>query len=258
VQPLRVPAWETIPHLVHGFYGRRGGLSRGDFAELNVSDHVGDAPEAVRDNWRRVTDRLGGAMRCVTMRQVHGSCVTAVDEKDGSDAGEVDGIVTQSSGIALGVLTADCVPILLVAPRQHVVGAVHAGWRGTVAGIAPLAVAHIEKTFHVPPAEIRAALGPSIGNCCYEVDRDVVDELAARWGVLAGAVIRGAGTKMRLDLRRANATLLARAGVPASSIASVGPCTKCTVAEYFSYRGLGAATGRSATGRQLSFIGWQD
>ena len=247
---LRVPAWEAIPHLVHGFLGRRGGVSRGPFAELNLSDRVGDLPETVDENWQRASRETGGLRRAY-IQQVHGEHVVTVDDLN-MDAGEADAAVTQRASIALGVLTADCVPILLVAPQHHVVAAVHAGWRGTLAGIARRAVQHIERTLGARPADLRAALGPSIGGCCYEVDRGIAEAIEQAWGAMCGAVRPDAGAKARVDLRRVNATILERAGVPPTHILNVGPCTRCTTGEYFSHRG---ANGR--TGRQWSFIGWR-
>ena len=247
---LRVPAWETIPDLVHGFLGRRGGVSRGSFAELNLSYRVGDRAEPVQENWRRASAEAGG-MRRAHMRQVHGDRVVTVDAAT-TDAGEADAMVTTVATTVLGVLTADCVPILLVAPRHHVVAAVHAGWRGTLAGVAQRAVRHIAQTFGTPVTELRAALGPAIGGCCYEVDRDIADAVEHTWGRMPKAVRRDGGTKAMLDLRRANATILESIGVRPAHILSVGPCTRCTAAAYFSHRAA-----RGPTGRQWSFIGWR-
>ncbi len=247
---LRVPAWETIPNLVHGFLGRRGGVSCGPFAELNLSYRVGDGAECVQENWRRASAAAGG-MRCAHMQQVHDNRVAIIDAAR-PEPGEADAMVTCMAATALGVLTADCVPILLVAPRHHVVAAVHAGWRGTVGGVAQRAVRHIVQAFGTPVTELRAALGPAIGGCCYEVDRSIADAVEGAWGPMPDAVRTDTGPKAMLDLRRANATILERAGVPPGCIVSVGPCTRCAAADYFSYR---AAGGR--TGRQWSFIGWQ-
>ena len=130
---LQVPQWADIPRLVHGFYGRCGGASRGVFAELNLSFRVGDTPAAVETNWRRVRAAIEGAVSFTTMRQVHGSDVVTVT-RGTADAGEADALLTTDAAVALSILTADCVPILLVAPQQHTVAAVHAGWRGTMAG----------------------------------------------------------------------------------------------------------------------------
>jgi YfiH family protein len=247
---LRVPAWETIPNLVHGFLGRRGGVSCGPFAELNLSYRVGDGAESVHENWRRASAAAGG-LRCAHMQQVHGDGVAMIDTAT-TEAGEADAMVTRVAATALGVLTADCVPILLVAPRHHVVAAVHAGWRGTLGGVAQRAVRHIVQAFGTPVTELHAALGPAIGACCYEVDRSIADAVERTWGRMPDAVRTDTGPKARLDLRRANAAILERAGVQPTCILSVGPCTHCTATDYFSYR---AAKG--PTGRQWSFIGWR-
>ena len=247
---LRVPAWESIPNLVHGFHGRQGGVSRGAFAELNLSDRVGDAAEAVRENWRRVNATMGG-MRAARMQQVHGSRVVVVSHAN-AEVGEADAILTSSAETAVGVLTADCVPILMVAPRQCVVAAVHAGWRGTLVGVVQEAVRQIEWECGGQPAEIQVALGPAIGGCCYEVDGSIADALERRWGPLPDAVRSTGGPKAMIDLRLANAAIVVRSGVQLRHIFSVGPCTRCAATEYFSHRASGGLTGR-----QWSFIGWR-
>ena len=201
-----VPGWENIPQLAHGFCGRRGGVSPGDFADLNLSDAVGDDPACVRENWRRVIGATVGPLRVVTMRQMHGARIAHVDERS-AGLPEADALISRSAGLALGILTADCVPIFLVVPRARVVAAVHAGWRGTVLGIARQVVQALEKTFSVTPAAIRAAMGPTVGACCYEVDRGITDDLERRWGAMPDAVARH-GTKSRLDLRQANVAIL--------------------------------------------------
>jgi purine-nucleoside/S-methyl-5'-thioadenosine phosphorylase / adenosine deaminase len=244
---LRVPAWDGIPGLVHGFCGRRGGVSRGAFAELNLSARVGDDPDAVRENWRRVHG-AAGPVRFVTMRQIHGVHIGTV-ESPTADLGDTDGMVTAMAGIALGVLTADCAPILMIAPAQRIAAAVHAGWRGTLGGIVLQALTHLQQVFGVTPAAMSVALGPAIGGCCYEVDRAIADAFTQRWGTLPGAVHRQGNSKAMLDLRRANVIQLQGAGVGDTHV--VGPCTRCAAAEYFSYR---AANG--VTGRQLAFVGW--
>lgn len=247
---LQVPGWDTIPNLVHGFLGRRGGVSRGPFAELNLSYRVGDARETVKENWRRVRDNTGG-LRCAQMQQVHGDRVVTIDDAD-VNVGEADAMVTCTPGTAAGVLTADCVPILLVAPGHHIVAAVHAGWRGTLAGVARRAVQHIEQTFGIQASEVHAALGPSIDGCCYEVDRSIADALEQRWGTQSGAVSRDRGPKPMVDLRRVNTTILEGAGVRRVQIVNVGPCTRCAATMYFSHRAT-----NGPTGRQWSFIAWQ-
>ena len=256
---LRVPSWSSVPDLVHGYCGRRGGCSCGLFAELNLSFRVGDDDGAVHENRRRLASAVG-ALRWATMEQVHGARVATL-EPGATEAGEADAQVTQQGGVALSVLTADCVPILLVAPRRHVVAAVHAGWRGTVAGVAARTVETMSQRFGVEPREIRAALGPAIGGCCYQVEREIADELAERWGPMPEAARQTRGEsclgKVQLDLRRANTRILIRVGLEAAAITSLGPCTRCASTEYFSYRAASAVAGSGITGRQLSFVAWQ-
>ncbi len=250
---LRVPQWESTPHLIHGFCGRHGGVSREAFASLNLSFAVGDHQPNVEANWRRLRLHAGG-MRFVTMQQRHGAEVAQVDPRVSSSP-QADAMISDAAGLALCVLTADCVPILLLAPEQRVVAAVHAGWRGTVLGIVRRTVEALHQTFGVDPGSIRAALGPAVGGCFYEVGREITDDLQRHWGAMPDAVVPAA-TKSRLDLRRANVMLLAQAGVVPASIAQVGPCTQCGVDAYFSHRAVRRAGG-DATGRQVSFIGWQ-
>jgi YfiH family protein len=246
---LQVPHWDLIPQLTHGFCGRRGGLSRGSFAALNLSSRVGDEPRCVRENWRRLGAAVPG-VRFLTMEQQHGAEVARVDESV-LQPPAADALVTRSVGLALCVLTADCVPILLIAPERRVIAAVHAGWRGTLLGIAHRGVVEMRDRFGVEASEVHAALGPAIDGCCYEVQRGVTDELEQRWGAMPNA-ITPRGAKSRLDLRRANTAILAAAGVPPAHITRIGPCTRCTAGENFSYRGTGGITGR-----QVSFIGWR-
>jgi YfiH family protein len=175
---LRVPRWAGVPGLVHGFFGRDGGVSRGPCASLNLSFSVGDDAADVTQNWARVRAGLPG-VDVVTMRQVHGASVVRVEEPV-HRIDSVDGLFTERAGIALGVMTADCVPILLVAPEARVAMAVHAGWRGTLAGIAAVAVETVRRELDVSPRSLLVALGPSIGQCCYEVDAPIGTQSTVR------------------------------------------------------------------------------
>jgi YfiH family protein len=247
---LTVPAWRPIPGLLHGFLGRCGGVSQGGFSSLNLSERVGDAPTAVAENRRRVEAGWPPGHRLVSMQQEHGRRVVPVCST-AEDVGAADAMVTAQAGLVLGILTADCVPILLVAPEQYAVAAVHAGWRGTLAGIVIEAIDALRERYGAPPSGIQAALGPAIGGCCYEVEREIGAEYVARWGGLPDAVWRADGPKGLLDLRGANVQQLRRAGVPDSGLYRMGPCTLCGSEDYFSHRGSGGRTGR-----QLSFVGW--
>jgi len=255
---LRVPAWGQISGLVAGFCGRRGGISRGPFAELNLSARVGDDPTAVRHNWQRLSAAVGGAVRFVTMSQVHGADIaTVADPAD--EVGAADAMVGGAVSVVLCVLTADCVPLLLVAPGHRLVAAVHAGWRGTLAGIAGRTLRYLHQGCGVEPEAVQVALGPAIGGCCYEVGSGVADALENQWGTMRQAVRRGAAAglpsgKATVDLRQVNRAQLLAAGVPSDAIVDVGPCTRCAMAEYFSHRA--ATQAGTTTGRQVSFIGW--
>lgn len=209
---LRNPAWEAIAGLRHGFLPGR----------VEPSDTV------------------------MLPRQVHGTRV--VDAPFGGERPEADGVVTATAGTFVGIVTADCVPILMVAPRARVAAAVHAGWRGAAAGITSVALARLRERFDIEPSEVEAALGPAIGPCCYEVGSEVRDAFTKTSGDTTAVAWTRHGTRDLLDLRGAVTALLRAAGV--ARIASIGPCTRCS-ADHCSYRRDDADAGR-----QVSFIGW--
>jgi len=246
---LRVPGWERFPGLVHGFLGRRGGVSCGEYASLNLSAQVNDTPEAVARNWDLV-GRVTG-LRLVRMRQVHGNHVVRVLGPT-QVVGDADGMYTSVSGLGLTVLSADCVPVLMVDPRVRAVAAVHAGWRGTLAGVVPTMVEALSREFGTDPADMHVALGPAIAACCYVVQREIGDGLTSRWGAMPEAW-SPEGSHGRLDLRAANGAMLVRMGIPKDRIEVIGSCTSCHFEGYFSHRRSGGLTGR-----QGSFIGWKD
>jgi YfiH family protein len=249
---LKVPQWQNYQGLLHGFMGRRGGKSIGPFAGLNVSYRVGDDPKVVSQNVCDV--KLAAGIhdgRIVTMKQMHGEDIVEVKNRNLKEAGEADGMVSTEKDIYLAVLTADCVPLLFVAPKQRVGAAVHAGWRGTLAGIADKTVRLLKTRYDVEPSELEVALGPSIGICCYEVKDDVAGPLMKRWGKLTTPSIAVRDGKSFINLRRLNRDILRAAGVPGNQLFQVGPCTSCTPEDFFSYR-----RERRETGRQMSFIGW--
>jgi polyphenol oxidase len=245
---LRVPGWEKVQGLVHGFFGRKGGASGGKYASLNLSSRVGDDPTAVEQN-RSLVKQAAKGLKLVGMRQVHGTEVVRVSEPR-QTVGSADGIYTTVEGLGLAVLTADCVPVLMVAEPVRTAVAVHAGWRGTVAGVVPAAVKVVCRGLGLSPADLRVALGPAIGACCYEVERAIGEELTDRWGTMPEAW-NPDGSHGRLDLRAANRAMLLGLGVPADRIEVVGSCTSCEPERFFSHRRSGGCTGR-----QISFVGW--
>ncbi|MEO8602452.1 MAG: peptidoglycan editing factor PgeF [bacterium] len=245
---LRVEPWGDVPGLVHGFFGRAGGVGQGELGGLNVSDRVGDADAHVAANWNLVRQALPG-LAFARMQQVHGTRVVQVSSAD-QDVGEADGLITNRAGVGLTVLTADCVPILGVASGAGAVMAVHAGWRGSLAGVVATALTAAREAFGIPATAWRIALGPSVGGCCYEVEAELGARFVQRWGSMPDAW-QPAATRGKLDLRRVNMGILIEQGVAAERISSVGPCTACASAEYFSHR---RSAGRA--GRQVSAIGF--
>jgi YfiH family protein len=252
IAQFKVAQWQKYEGLLHAFLGRRGGKSVGRYAGLNTSYRVGDDPKIVSQNVCDAKLAVGiHDGRIVTMRQVHGDQIVEVKDRSVKEVGEADGMVTAEKDIFLGVLTADCVPILFVAPKNKLVAAVHAGWRGTLAGIVQKMVQRFESQHGVAPSELEVALGPSIGVCCYEVKDDVATPLMKRWGRLTTPSIQVREGKSFVNLRRLNRDILRAAGVPGKQLYEVGPCTSCASEEFFSYR-----RERCETGRQMSFVGW--
>ena len=243
---LQVGKWADHG-VAHGFFGRRGGFSGGDLASLNLSERVGDRPWTVGANWTQVRRALPG-LQVVRMQQVHGTRVVRVVGET-QQVGEADGMIATEAGVGLAVLTADCVPLLASAPRHRAVMALHAGWRGSLAGIAAVAVRLAADELGIPPAEWQVALGPSIGGCCYQVEGEIGARFVDRWGAMPDAW-QPAGTHGQLDLRQANRAILIAQGVDPGAIVNAGPCTSCAGDDFFSHR---RSEGRA--GRQLSVIG---
>lgn len=238
-------AWDS-PKLTHGFLGRIGGVSTGPYESLNIAYWVGDDSAHVDKNWRRLREAIGNApiARC---HQVHGKSVHVVNRANLAEKPQGDGMVTAEPGILLAVASADCVPILMTA-RGEIVGAIHAGWRGVMAGIAEEGVRAMER-LGAKPNEIRAALGPSIGQCCFEVDEKLAQQFAREVVGSERHSRPGRPGKTHLDLRGIITDQLERAGLPRESIINVGPCTKCANDCFFSRRA------NASSGLQISFIG---
>jgi len=237
--------------LCHGFIGRSGGVSKGAFASMNLSYWVGDDYDAVDANWERIRRDEPELKLVASLNQVHGAVVHAATRDTAKLRPAGDGILTAEPGVILGIYTADCVPILMVDSKRKIAGAFHGGWRGIIADIAGAGVRAMVK-LGACASDIRAAMGPSIGNCCFEVDA----ELGRRFErEIAGARIHtsaGRPGKAFIDLRAVVRDQLERAGLAAANIASAGPCTRCATDRFFSRRAAGGKT----TGLQLSFVGF--
>jgi len=239
VEYLTSPLLETP----HGFSTRVGGVSAGIFKSLNLGHRRGDDPERVRENYRRFCAATGTDDHSIVMtNQVHGNAVkvvTAADVKTDLLAPtpfEADGLATNVPGVALCIFSADCVPVLLFDPVKRAAAAVHAGWRGTAAVIAAVAVETLEREFGSCPADLRAAVGPAIGKCCFETDSDVPAAMEAALGGLALPFMARAGEKWQLDLKAINAAILARAGLSPERIDVSEACTCCQHQRFWSHR----------------------
>jgi YfiH family protein len=241
-------AWD-LPHVVHGFMTRQGGVSSGSYHSFNLAEWVGDDAAAVDANWERWRASYP-KMRVARLQQVHGNQVHTIgcDSDGGLKTG--DAMVTAAAGFVLAVFTADCVPVLMVDAEQGVVAALHAGWRGVLANIASAGV-HAMMELGAHPNRIRAALGPSIGLCCFEVDTELAGRFMQQIPSTAELSRGGRPGKMYLDLRGITRSQLQKAGLTAASIANIGPCTRCANDRFFSRR----AAGGVVTGLQMSFVG---
>lgn len=234
----------------HGFLGRQGGVSQGPWASWNFSYLAGDSPRAVQANWRRLQACFPSGVEFVQVHQVHGNRVHVVDAASRGVTAVGDGMVTAAPNMILGILTADCVPILLIDEQARVAGALHAGWRGVIADIVSAGVRAMA-SLGARPQRIRAALGPAIGACCFEVDIELARRFEAEIAD-AGRHVRGAGErKAFIDLKGLVRDQLMREGVTADAITQAAACTRCSSQRYFSRRAAKGGT----SGLQLSFIG---
>jgi purine-nucleoside/S-methyl-5'-thioadenosine phosphorylase / adenosine deaminase len=194
-------------------------------------------------------DRTATPPRAVaTLRQVHGRRIHHLD--DAPEGSEGDGLVTDRRATLVGVWTADCVPVHLLVPGEGIAAALHCGWRGTAAGMIPVALDLLGRRWGVRAREIEAALGPAIDECCYEIGDEVRSAYVTRAGSELGSVgFRTRGGRLYLNLRAVLAAELETLGV--AHVVTLGPCTSCRTDLLYSYRRQGN------TGRQLSWIGWQ-
>ncbi len=240
--------------LWNGFLGRRGGVSRGPYQSLNLSHFCGDDPADVDANWRRLQSCFPGTP-FVLVNQVHGNAIHVVSDRDAAMADSnarpaADGIVTAARGVILGILTADCVPVLLVDRAAGVVGALHAGWRGVIAGIAHKGVRAMT-SLGARPDRIEAAMGPAIGRCCFEVDIELARRFEREMGGARAHIRIASPHKAFIDLRGLLHDQLIDAEVESRAINPAAICTRCSSDGFFSRRAAGGAV----TGLQLSFIG---
>ncbi len=249
-----------------GFTSRCGGVSTAPYNELNCALHVGDDSRLVIENRRRVAEAVGFDFSSWTCaEQVHGNRIAIITDRDkgrgrlerDTAVPAADGLVTQEEDIMLVSFYADCVPLYFFDPGQRVVALAHAGWKGTVLEIANAVVRTLIEKFGTNPDHLLAAIGPSIGGCCYEVDEQVADKVLElhRRGRLQspqeeplpeGLKERGNG-RFLLDLKEINRQIMIKAGINPKHIEISSWCTSCHPQWFFSHRKENGRTGRMAS-----------
>ena len=246
---VTAPPLAAIPH---GFFGRRGGVSTGELASLNCGLGSGDDPALIAENRRRVADAVLSGRTLTGVYQVHGNrCVIVDDTTDLTARPEADALATRTPGIILGILTADCVPVLFADRDAGVIGAAHAGWKGALAGVTDATLGAME-SLGASRANIAAAIGPCIARASYEVDDGFVQRFAADDPANERFFAAAKPGHAMFDIAAYVAARLAAAGV--TRIAIGGQDTYAEAEDYFSYR-RACHKGENSYGRQLSVIG---
>lgn len=237
-----------------GFTTRHEGVSRPPYNSLNLGINTNDSSHNVQGNRSLLARAFGAkAEQLLTVSQVHGTDILLVDTPNQDVTHflkiECDGIITNQRNIMIGIGVADCLPLLVFDPVRSVVAALHAGWKGTAAGIARKGVEALVADFGSRPADLIVAAGPSIGPCCYEVDEPVRTQFAQEkraWDQSATEISKG---KWKLDLAAANRLQLTECGVLPENIETSHQCVCCIPELFFSYR-----RDKGETGRHLGFI----
>ena len=258
---LTFPLLEETGMVKHLFSTRLGGVSKGIYASMNLSYTRGDEREAVDENYRRIADVLGCQMEdIVCSDQTHTTILMVAGRQDGGkgvtrsrDYHDVDGLLTDEPGIVLATFYADCVPLYFVDTKHRAIALAHSGWRGTVGRMGRCVVEKMKEVYGTDPADVVAAVGPSICQACYEVSEDVAGAFREEFrkpGQEQEILLSKGGGKYQLDLWRANEIVLTEAGILPSSIQVTDLCT-CHNSDYlFSHR---ASQGRR--GNLGAFLG---
>jgi YfiH family protein len=236
---LTIPALEAKAGIVHAFTTRQSGQGRRN-----------NGPRQP-DDWNAVARIFDvGPNRIVTVNQVHGDAIVSVDEKNYQDVKSVqaDAIITNTPGIAIGVETADCVPVLLLDPARRAIAAIHAGWRGMAKKIIQKTAAKMQSQFGSDLTRMIAAIGPAIGPECYEVDEPVMGPMRDAFPFWREVTSPRKAGRWSLDLVKTGRLELARIGLEEKNVHALGLCTSCRKDLFYSFRSEGR------TGRMLSVI----
>lgn len=247
------PDWATSG-VQAGFTTRNGGVSRAPFNSMNLGLNTQDARSSVEGNRSTLARAFGlEAHQLLTVRQVHGNNILVIDEPNPDLSHfqqiECDAVITNQPGMMIGVLVADCYPVLIAAPEQGVVAAVHVGWRGAVAQIIQRTVTALKEQFSIHPDRLFAAVGPGIGGHSYEVDRPVRDQFRKAGLPWSGVAEESRLGHWKLDLRETCRRQLLEAGLLESQLDLAEECTCCHKELLFSHR-----RDQGRTGRQLGFV----
>ena len=237
------------------FTTRLGGVSRGQYASMNMSFTNGDNKDNVVKNYEILLSHLGlDYKKAVLSHQTHTNNIRIITEKDigkgiviERDYDDVDGLITNLKGVTLVTQYADCVPLLFFDPVEGVIATSHAGWRGTVKEIGLKTVLKMKETFGSLPENILAAIGPSIDMCCYEVDDPVINEIKALNYLDYNKVFFSKGNgKYQLNLKEANRQILTHAGIKNENICVSDLCTCCHSEIFHSHRATAGKRGNLA------------
>lgn len=248
------PSLDAIPFVRHGFSTRLGGVSEGIYASMNLSFTRGDREEAVLENFRRFCAAIGtNAEDVVVSAQEHHTVVLPVTKADRGrgvtrERGytDIDGLMTNEAGVVLCTQYADCVPLFFVDPVRRVVATSHSGWKGTVAQIGAVTVQRMGEVYGCDPKDILCGIAPSIGPCCFEVDRPVYDEFA-KLSFADETILRDDHNgKYHIDLWETNRRILLSARILPEHITVTDLCTKCHPDIFWSHRVTGGERGSLA------------
>lgn len=250
---LRFKKLEQTNKVIHGFSTRLGGVSTGIYESMNLNFNRGDKEEAVRENFKRFCNSLGVAPESMVFSdQIHEDVIRVVTKEDcgkgynkESDIKGIDGLITNEPGVTLVTSYADCVPLYFLDPVKSCIGLSHAGWRGTVKRIGPKTVKKMQEVFGCVPSDIIVGIGPSIGQCCFEVSEDVKIEVekATNHDIIDKIKKNTDNGKYHIDLWALNAYLLEEAGIKAENIIRTDICTMCHSDILFSHRATNGQRG---------------
>jgi hypothetical protein len=242
--------------VIQAITARYGGVSKNEFFSLNPAMHNGDDLKSVIKNRKIIAESLNiPADKFVTADQVHGDSIYRVTAEDAGRGAysyadsipKTDALITNERAVPLMMFFADCVPVMLLDTKNKAIGICHAGWRGTVAKIPYKTVRKMTEEFGSNPEDIQAAIAPSIGPCCYEVDRQVEEKISDSFKEKAPLLLKARGNgKWLLDLWQANKFSLMEAGLSEENIAVSRICTSCNAKIFYSYRADKGKTGRLA------------